>query len=163
MHAWRKIAISGVVMAMYVALTVLLHPISYGIIQVRFSTGLYALAAFQPGLALPLGLANGLANYFGGLGPVDIGVGTLVGALTAWWVSRIRTPVLQPLPIVLVPTAIVPIYLSALLKAPYLVTVASVGLGQLIAAYTVGWGLLRLGSRLRPLFADPDRGGTLNG
>ena len=72
----RTLALGGMVAALYAALTVLLAPLSYGPVQLRFSEGLTLLPYFLPE-AVP-GLAAGclIANLFGGYGAVDVVVGT---------------------------------------------------------------------------------------
>ena len=73
----RTLALGGMVAALYAALTVLLAPLSYGPVQLRFSEGLTLLPYFLPE-AVP-GLAAGclIANLFGGYGAVDVVVGMI--------------------------------------------------------------------------------------
>ena len=95
----RTLALGGMVAALYAALTVLLAPLSYGPVQLRFSEGLTLLPYFLPE-AVP-GLAAGclIANLFGGYGAVDVVVGTGATLLAGvhcrrnrpidWWPHRV--------------------------------------------------------------------------
>lgn len=146
--AVRKLTISALVMAAYVALTVGLHAISYLPGQVRFATGLYVLAGRFPFLIVPLALANSIANYFGGLGVADIIGGFAAGLLTTLWISRMRGGWPQLIPVVVVPTVVVSSYLYILVKVPFWVVLPSLLLGQTISALTVGSAMLALARRL---------------
>lgn len=129
----RTVTTSGLVIAAYVVVMYLMQGISFGQYQMRIATSLYALAAIHPFLILPLGMANLLSNaLFGGLGLFDIIGGFAVGILTSVACRYIRkiSVWLVGLPILIIPTLLVPIWLSALLNIPYLVLVISVGIGQ---------------------------------
>ena len=88
----RNLALGGMVAALYAALTVLLAPLSYGPVQLRFSEGLTLLPYFLPE-AVP-GLAVGclIANLFGGYGAVDVVVGTGATLLAAVLTRRMLRP-----------------------------------------------------------------------
>lgn len=150
----RKIAISGLVIAAYVAATLLLGSISYGQIQVRFSTGLYVLAHFYPFLVVPLGLANAIANFFGPFGIYDALGGFVVGVLTSWAVTKMKADLLVPLPVALVVPAVVGSYLFLLLRVPFLPLLLYLLAGQTIAAYTAGLILVKVFRRLPGSLVD---------
>lgn len=150
----RKIAISGLAMAAYVASTLLLGSISYGQIQVRLSTGLYVLAHFYPFLVIPLGLANAIANFFGPFGIYDALGGFVAGTLTSWAVTRMKHDLLIPLPVALIVPAVVGSYLFLLLKVPFLVLFPYLLAGQTIAAYTSGLILVKVFRRLPGRLVD---------
>ena len=147
----KKLAISGIVMAMYVVIIFLTQSFAFGQYQIRIATGLYSLAAIYPFLILPLGLANSLSNFlFGGLGPLDVIGGFVAGILTSaccYWLKKINV-LLVAIPILLIPSLLVPIWLSYLLKVPYGILVLSVGIGQIIPAIA---GVLLAGSLEKPL------------
>lgn len=135
----KKLTIAGIVMGLYVVLMFLTQSFAFGAIQVRIATGLYALAYLFPFLVLPLGLSNVLSNILlGGLGPLDIIGGGLVGIITALLVYCVRKYKLNIklafIPITFIPGLIVPIWLSILLKVPYIPLAISVCLGQVIPA-----------------------------
>ncbi|MBC3888064.1 QueT transporter family protein [Acetobacterium paludosum] len=131
----KKITISGVVIAIYIVIMLLTQSFAFGQYQVRVATSLYALAAIQPFLIIPLGVANLLSNtIMGGLGPLDMIGGCVAGLLTAtacYYIKKINV-ILVGLPIFVIPTLLVPIWLSYILGVPYLVLLVSVGIGQIL-------------------------------
>ncbi len=134
----RKIALSALVIALYVAVMALSAGFAFGQYQVRVATSLYALAGIFPFLVVPLGFANFLSNaLLGGLGPLDMIGGVTVGLLTAGAIALARRSRLAPLAafaaITLIPGLGVPVWLSYLLHLPYWVLAASLLVGQAIA------------------------------
>lgn len=133
----RALTASGIVIAIYIIVMYLTRSFSFGQYQMRIATSLYALASIYPFLILPLGFSNFLSNImFGGLGPLDSLGGFAVGVLTSvscFYLRKINLW-LVALPIIIIPTLLVPIWLAYLLCAPYLVLVISVGIGQTVPA-----------------------------
>lgn len=145
----RRITVSGLVMGIYIALMFLTQSFAFLQFQVRIATGLYVLAAVYPWLVIPLGLANMLSNILmGGLGPSDIFGGLLVGLLTAGACAILgqkkASIYLQVLPIAIIPTIVVPIWLTFIIQVPYLALVLSLLLGQTVSAYTLGLFILKV-------------------
>lgn len=131
----RKLTISGIVIALYVVIMFMTQNFAFGQYQIRIATSLYALAGIYPFLILPLGIANFLSNtILGGLGPLDMLGGFIAGLLTAsgCYLLRKINLYLTCIPILLIPTLLVPIWLSYLLKLPYGMLVLSVGVGQIL-------------------------------
>ena len=131
----RRLTISAMVIALYVVLMYLTQTVSFGAYQIRIATALYALAYIYPFLVVPLGLANLLSNFlFGGLGPLDIIGGTIVGITAGWLISQVAIRNLNTwlvaLPIWTVPTLGVSLWLSYLLHIPYWTLVSSLAVGQ---------------------------------
>jgi len=144
----KKVAYSGLVMAMYIVVMLATQSFSFGQYQVRIATGIYALAFHYPFLVFPLAMANMLCNLLmGGLGIVDIVGGFVIGLITAGAMAilgRISVPAwVAVLPIAIFPAFIVPIWLSALLKIPYILLCLSLLVGQVISAYTLGLFFVR--------------------
>ncbi len=138
----QYIARVAVIAAIYVAITLLLAPVSYGLFQVRVSEALTVLP-FISAYGVP-GLALGvlIANIFGGLGLIDIVFGTLATFIAAVLTRRMPTPYLAPLPPVLVNAVIVGTYLSFMLEYPLVLAIIQVGAGQILACYFLGLPLL---------------------
>lgn len=135
-----RLARAAMVGALYVAVTGVLAPISFGPVQVRLSEGLVLLPTLWPETAVGLWLGCMLANFlFGGLGPIDVFVGSAVTGVAAYLSWRLRRSVwLAGIPPVVLNGAIVGGYLSYLLHVPYLPTALSVAAGELAAVYLVG-------------------------
>lgn len=139
----KKLAYSGIVMALYIVVVFATQSFSFGQYQIRIATALYALVYHFPFLVIPLALANMLSNFLmGGLGLFDIVGGFIIGIITAGSIVLLKRitdrAVFLVLPIALAPALIVPIWLSAILKIPYLALVLSLLVGQVISAYTLG-------------------------
>lgn len=132
----QKLTISATIIALYCIIMYFTQSISFGPYQIRIATSLYALSFLYPFLVLPLGIANFLSNMLGGLGPVDMIGGCIVGIITSYLITLIRTYRLPKwvcsLPIILIPGLIVPIWLSIMNSLPYGMLVASLCIGQII-------------------------------
>lgn len=167
----RRVAQAGVIAAVYAALTyiVLQFPaaLAWGFVQFRLSEALTVLACLTPAAIPGLTIGSALANLnsvalSGAVGWLDVvfgSLGTLAGA--AWsWRFRDRTALALAGP-VLANALIVPAYLPAMFAAAglgtvpflgvslttawpvvYVLGVATVGLGEAVVVYGLGWPLL---------------------
>lgn len=151
---WGRAALIG---AVYALLTTVppLEAISYRMVQVRVAEALTVLP-FVTRAAIP-GLFIGclVANVAGGLGPVDMVLGSLTTLAAAWLTSRTRVAWLAPLPPVLLNALVVGTYVPRLLdlRVPLPVGWAWVGLGELVACYGLGLPFLLYLARRPRLWA----------
>lgn len=152
----RYIAVTGLIAGMYAALTLLLAPVSFGLIQCRLSEALTVLAAYTPmalpGLTVGCALSNllGLGMGANPAGALDVVLGPLATGLAAWCSWRLRRnrtgglPVLSTLPPVLTNAVIVGAELAALSPQFTLgvlfTQMGLVAVGQAVAC--IGGGLL---------------------
>lgn len=174
----RYVAQAGMIAAVYAALTLvafqLLNTLAWGPIQLRVSEAVTVLGVFTPAAIPGLALGCMVANIMniGAVGPLallDVVFGSLGSGLGAWWTWRFRknTPVALLGPVV-ANALIVPAYLPFLVKqvvgfytipglgidfgghwfSMYLFGVVSVGVGQAIVVYGLGWPLLAALKRL---------------
>ena len=140
----KDLALASIISALYIIITISFGAFSYGPIQVRFAAGLCTLAGPYPFLILPLGIATGLANIMGGYGLVDVGggaVATMAACAGCYLLRRWRW--LSPIAIPLLSAPILAGYLHLLFGLPFLWTMLYIGIGQTIAAYTVGLAVLK--------------------
>lgn len=79
----RKIAFSAVVAALYAGLTLLLAPISFGVLQFRVSEVLCILPFFFPSSVWGLFIGCAIANIMSTFGPLDVIFGSLASLLAA--------------------------------------------------------------------------------
>lgn len=97
--------------------------VSFGQYQIRLSTGLYSLAYQFSFLCVPLGLANMLSNILFGGDLINGIFGFIAGTLTCVSIcllKRITTKkIIIVLPIAIIPSIIIPIWLSYTLQIPY--------------------------------------------
>jgi uncharacterized membrane protein len=151
----------ALIAAAYAALTVALAPISYGPIQVRVSEALTVLAFVTPAAVPGLFLGCFIANLVGGLGLVDVVLGSAATLAAALLTRRMPSPLLAPLPPVLVNAVVVGGYLSVLTRLPFITTFLYVGFGQVLACYGLGYPLLLWAVRsdiLRRYFHENGKG-----
>jgi uncharacterized membrane protein len=137
MNKPRLVALNAVVAALYVAVALLTPATAF--LNVRVSTALYVLAAWNPALIPGLALGNALAGVQ--QGPLDVALGLLVGIATPtacyllgkrWaWVA-----------VAVVPTLVVPLWLGYMFNVPYVAVVPALAVGQAISA-GVAWLLSR--------------------
>jgi uncharacterized membrane protein len=142
----RKLAKTAIIAALYAALTLLLAPISYGIMQVRVSEALCVLAVFTPAAVPGLTLGCLLANLLGPYGLQDIIFGTLATfvGVSGMYMMRSR-PMLAPICNVISNALIIGFELWYFfgLAASFWIAAAWVGLGELISCYVLGIPLMR--------------------
>ena len=137
----RKIAYGAVIAALYVALTVVFAPISFGAIQVRVAEVLTIMPLFT-GAAVP-GLFIGclLANIMGGAIIWDVifgSIATLTGAALGYALRKNRW--LVPIPTVVANSIAVPLVLKYgyRLDLPLGLEVIYVAVGEIIGCYVLG-------------------------
>lgn len=148
------ISFTGIFAALYAVCVVALAPISFEIFQVRVADALLPLAILFGWPAI-LGFSGGalIANFFGGLGLVDIVGGSLanfIATYLAWKIGRRNVRGAWPFATaseILLVTVIVGSYLSYLFQIPLEVGLSGIFLGSLVATGVLGSILLLLISR----------------
>lgn len=136
----RAALIGGV----YVALTMLFAPISFGPAQVRVSEALALLPWMWPEAVPGLFIGCVISNFIGGFGIIDVVFGSLATLGAAILTSRMPNRVLAAIPPVAVNALVVGGYLSFILEVPVLPVMAHVGLGEAVACFGLGIPLLTL-------------------
>ncbi len=136
---------ASIIAAIYVVLVLIeapFGPITYGPIQVRLAEGLTLLplveAAAIPGVFIGCLLSNLMLSFISPLGLVDIIGGSLVTLLAAYLTSKMKNKYLGILPPVILNGLIVSIWVSKYMNIPYLATVVTISLGELIAVGVFG-------------------------
>jgi len=152
----KMLTTSAMIAAVYLVLALIFYLTSFLPYQIRFAEALTVLPYFTP-LAIP-GLFVGciVSNIIGGNGIWDIVIGSLATLLSAYMTYKIsfkksKRKLLAPLPPVLINAVIVGAMLSVLYKMPLLLTMLSVGVGQIIACYLLGFPLMLLIERNKKL------------
>ena len=142
----KRLVLAGVIGGMYAVLTLMVYPLSYGPIQVRFSEALTVLPLFFGEAVIGLSVGCLVANFFGN-GVLDLILGTLatlIASLLTYACRRIKNAyvrvVVGVIPPILVNALIVPLTFLALteLKEVYLINVLTVGVGQAIVLTMLG-------------------------
>jgi uncharacterized membrane protein len=143
----RYIAKIGIIGSLYAVITFVLAFASYGPIQVRVSEALTVLAYITPAAIPGLFVGCALANINSPAGIVDVVGGSLCTVLAAFLtflLSRIKKPILAPLPPVLINAFGVSLYLHPLWEWNYWFTVLWVGIGEIAACFILGYPLLKM-------------------
>ena len=136
---------AAAIAAIYVVLTLVFAPISYGEVQVRIAEALTILPFFMPAAIPGLFIGCLIANTIGGSIILDVifgSIATLLGAIGTWLLRKNRW--LAPLPPIISNTIIVPLVLrfgyGVLLPLPLLMVF--IAIGEIISCYVLGELLL---------------------
>ena len=136
---------AAAIAAIYVVLTLVFAPISYGEVQVRIAEALTILPFFTPAAIPGLFIGCLIANIIGGSIILDVifgSIATLLGAAGTWMLRKNRW--LAPLPPIISNTIIVPLVLrfgyGVVLPVPLLMVFIAVG--EIISCYVLGELLL---------------------
>jgi len=140
-----QVALIMILSGLYATLTVALGSFGYSWIQVRISESLAPLP-FLFGSSAAIGITLGvlIANLFSPVGLPDLVFGTMLSflaALLSWKASLGKRTLACTYPIVINALG-VSLYLSGFYGIDYLLAVASIGLGQTISCFLVGYPLL---------------------
>ena len=138
---------SAAIAAVYVVLTLVFAPISYGEVQVRISEALTILPFFTSDAIPGLFIGCLIANITGGAIIWDIifgSIATLLGAIGTYLLRQNRW--LAPIPPILSNTIIVPLVLrfGYGITLPIPLLMVSIAVGEIISCYILGELLLTL-------------------
>ena len=128
--------------AIYVVLTILFQPFSFGEIQVRIAEALTILPVFTPAAIPGLFVGCLIGNIFGGSILPDIIFGSLATLIGAYFTYLLRKQVkyLAPLPPIISNVSIVPFVLryayGVNLPIPFLMM--TIGIGEVISCGILG-------------------------
>ena len=128
--------------AIYVVLTLLLAPLSFGEVQIRFSEALTILPFFTPAAIPGLFIGCIIANLLGGAIPVDIIFGSIATLIGAVFTYKLRNSnrFLAPIPPIAANAIIVPFVLrfGYGVNLPIPLMMLTVGLGEVVSCAIVG-------------------------
>lgn len=132
---------AAAIAAIYVVLTVVFAPISFGEVQIRFAEALTILPYFTPAAIPGLFIGCIIGNFLGGAIPVDIICGslaTLIGALVSYKLRK--TKYLVPIPPILANTIVVPfvLYYGYGINLPIPFMMLTVGAGEVLSCGVLG-------------------------
>ncbi|MDO4343973.1 MAG: QueT transporter family protein [Eubacteriales bacterium] len=136
---------AAAIAAVYVVLTMVFAPLSFGEVQVRFAEALTVLPFFTPAAIPGLFVGCVIGNFLGGAIPVDIicgSIATLIGACGSYAVRKYKF--LVPFPPIIANTAIVPLVLfyGYGINLPIPLMMLSVGAGEVLSCGVLGFVVL---------------------
>ena len=143
----KTLARGAIIAALYAVLTLLLQPLSYGEVQIRFSEALTLLPILMPEAVPALAVGCLLSNVLGGCMIVDIVFGTLATLLAAICTRRLRERFWLA---ALMPVLFNGVIVGAVVHYCYAPMIAlplcmlSVAAGEAVACLVVGPVLLRV-------------------
>ena len=151
------LAQGAAIAALYVVLTLIFAPISFGEMQVRISEALTILPMFTPAAIPGLFIGCVLANLLGGAVVWDVIFGslaTLIGAVGGYLLRKNRW--LVPLPTVLANGIIVPFVLryGYGVALPIPLMMVYVAIGEIVSCYGLGELLCTVLLRHRNIFGN---------
>ena len=133
---------AAMIAAVYVVLTYVFAPFSFGEVQVRLAEALTILPLFTPAAVPGLCIGCLIGNILGGALLPDILCGslaTLIGAVFTY-LLRDKSPFIAPLPPILANTVVVPLVLrygySVALPIPFLML--TIGIGEILSCGALG-------------------------
>lgn len=133
---------SAMIGAIYVVLTILFQPFSFGQIQVRIAEALTILPIFTPAAIPGLFVGCLIGNILGGSILPDIIFGSLASLIGAifTYVLRKQNKYLAPLPPMIANTLIVPfiLYYAYGINLPIPFMMMTVGIGEIISCGVLG-------------------------
>ena len=140
----KKIVLSGMIAALYASLTVALSPISFGPVQFRVAEALTLLPFFMPEAIPGLFIGCFLSNLAGGLGLIDIIVGSGATLLAAWLTFKMPSIWLAAVPPVVINAIAVGIYLGLITETPVIFSIIYIGISQAVICFGIGIPLCML-------------------
>ena len=131
----------AIIAALYVVLTMVFAPISFGPVQLRVAEALTILPLFTPAAIPGLFIGCVIANIMGGGIVLDIifgSVATLIGAIIGYRLRSNRW--LVPVPAILSNTVIVPLVLrfGYGVDMPFVLLVLSIFVGEVLGCFCLG-------------------------
>lgn len=146
-----SVAVAGVIAGLYAAISLALYPFSFGVYQVRAAEALAVVPFLTPAAVPGLFIGCVVANIFGGMGWLDIVIGSLITLIAAgttrwifYWPLGPWRKWLAPAPAVLFNAFGVSVYLAPIIGVDYWFAVQMIGVGQLVSCYVIGMPLLLL-------------------
>ena len=137
----RQLVQGALIAALYVVLTMVFAPISFGSVQLRVSEALAILPMFSFAAVPGLFVGCLLANILGGAVVLDIVFGslaTLIGASGGWLLRKNRW--LVPIPTIISNTLIIPFVLryGYGVEIPIPLMMVYIAVGEFIGCYVLG-------------------------
>jgi uncharacterized membrane protein len=140
--------------ALYVALVIAFQPISFGPVQFRVAEALTLLPVLWAEAIPGLFVGCLVANIFGGLGFLDIllgSVATLVAAVLTRYAPDVTLAAASP---VAVNGIVVGWYLSIITETPFIAAVFYVAAGEAMVCFALGIPLIKALKRMDLHFVD---------
>jgi len=140
---------SAAIAAVYAALTLAFHPLSFLQAQLRVSEILTVLPALTSAAIPGLFIGCLISNLFSPVGIADIVFGSIATLAAAFMSYKMPKSYLVPLPPVVVNAVVIGLVLHYTMELPLAATMLWVGLGQAVVCFGLGYPFLLLMKRLK--------------
>ncbi len=149
----RFLVQASLIAAIYTALCMVLHPISFGFggVELRVSEALTLMPVLMPAAVPGLFIGCLLSNLLGGATMLDVVFGSLTTLIAAVLTRKCRN---RPALAALWPVLLNAVVIGALLRYAYGVAMPlwlcmlSIGAGQAVACYAIGLPMMRMLQRI---------------
>lgn len=138
-----KITRGAMIAGLYIVITYILAPISFGPLQFRAAEALTVLPILFPEAIPALFIGVLVSNIFGGLGLVDIIGGSLVTLIAAYFTYYFRSSILAYLSPIFLNGILISIYLKALFGLPYWLTAIQIAASEAVVVFLIGYPLIQ--------------------
>ena len=131
----------AVIAALYVVLTMIFEPISFGVVQVRIAEALCILPLFTPAAVPGLFIGCLIANAMGGGVLLDVVFGSIATLIGAWGGYKLRgNRWLVPIPAIIANTLIIPFVLKYGYGVPDMIPFIALYIcaGEIAGCYVLG-------------------------
>ncbi len=139
----RSLVFTAVLAAVYAVATIVLAPISYGMVQFRLSEILVLLAFINRKTIPGLVLGCLLANLYSQLGMMDVIFGTLATYVSVMLMSRISNIWVSSIVPSIVNGVVIGILLNVVADFPLFISMASVAFGEFVVVTIIGVPLVK--------------------
>lgn len=128
----RKVTKSALIAALYVALTLGMAPISFGILQIRVSDALILTSKKGKEYIIGVTLGAAIANFFSPLGVIDVAVGLASNLLAGIVILKVRRKFVSiPMASAII-ASIVGLELSIFYQVPVFLSIGSTFIAEII-------------------------------
>lgn len=138
----KQLTRGALIAGLYIIITYILSPVSFGPLQFRVSEALTVLPILFPEAVPALFVGVLLSNIFGGLGLVDIIGGSLTTLIAAYFTYRYRDSFFAYLSPVIFNGLLVSIYLHMLFGLPYWLTAVEIAVSEAVVVFIFGYPLI---------------------
>lgn len=150
-YSTKSVTRAGMIAALYAALTLIIHPASYGPIQFRVSEALTLLPVLLPEAVPGLTVGCLVANLLGATPWYDVVFGTLATLLAALCTRRLRhiRPLAAAMPVIFNGLIVGPVVYAAYsysgaFSLPLLIKdICTVAFGEAVVCFALGLVLVR--------------------
>lgn len=147
MNKTKKLVFTALIAAAYAVTTLVIAPLSFGAVQLRFSEALTILPIFTPYAIFGLSLGCLIANIFSPFGIIDMVFGTIATLIAAFLSYKVRNikfkgfPILAPIfPIVsnAIIIGAVTAFMAELNFSGFLINAGLIALSEGVSCYLLG-------------------------